>query len=116
MLPPPQGPLTANDRVFDNHYYTEVVNQTGRRGWFSSDINIARPNTRTVRSAPFILYFLRMYFASVRHVLHLQVRIMSTLHQHIDAVVLCSSTVFHTVQVPLVPLTKPTCSRSAVWW
>ena len=32
-----QGPLTASPNTFDGHYYTEVVAQTGRRGWFTSD-------------------------------------------------------------------------------
>ena len=32
-----QGPLTAAPNSFDGHYYTEVVTQTGRRGWFDSD-------------------------------------------------------------------------------
>lgn len=41
------GPLTDSD-IFDGHYYREVVDQTGKRGWFSSDNNIARPGTPTV--------------------------------------------------------------------
>ena len=31
------APLTAAPQSFDGHYYAEVVNQTGRKGWFSSD-------------------------------------------------------------------------------
>ncbi|GAX81810.1 hypothetical protein CEUSTIGMA_g9238.t1 [Chlamydomonas eustigma] len=34
------GPMTANPTSFDGHYYTEVVQQVGRRGWFSSDNNL----------------------------------------------------------------------------
>nr|UBZ25213.1 L-ascorbate peroxidase [Chlamydomonas sp. UWO 241] len=39
------GPLTANDNSFDGHYYTEVVDNTGRRGWFDSDRALNNANT-----------------------------------------------------------------------
>eukprot|EP00798_Chlamydomonas_sp_ICE-L_P011847 gene11847-14952_t len=35
------GPLTAAPNSFDGHYYNEVVDNTGRRGWFSSDQTLA---------------------------------------------------------------------------
>ncbi|KAG1674464.1 hypothetical protein FOA52_003069 [Chlamydomonas sp. UWO 241] len=31
------GALTRNNDRFDGHYYTEVVERTGRKGWFDSD-------------------------------------------------------------------------------
>eukprot|EP00798_Chlamydomonas_sp_ICE-L_P009970 gene9970-7847_t len=35
------GPLTAAPNSFDGHYYNEVVDNTGRRGWFDSDDTLA---------------------------------------------------------------------------
>eukprot|EP00798_Chlamydomonas_sp_ICE-L_P018619 gene18619-25134_t len=35
------GPLTAAPNSFDGHFYNEVVDNTGRRGWFDSDDTLA---------------------------------------------------------------------------
>jgi len=42
------GPLTAAPNSFDGHYYNEVVDNTGRRGWFSSDQTLADNGAPTV--------------------------------------------------------------------
>ena len=43
-----QGALTAAPTSVDGKYYTEVVQQTGRRGWFQSDVTRAK-GLQTVR-------------------------------------------------------------------
>jgi hypothetical protein len=43
----PQGPLTRNNDRFDGHYYTEVVERTGRNGWFDSDRALNNDNAAT---------------------------------------------------------------------
>ena len=42
--------MTSAPTSFDGHYYAEVVQQTGKKGWFQSD-KILASGLQTVRQA-----------------------------------------------------------------
>ncbi len=60
------GPLTAAPTSFDGHYYNEVVDNTGRRGWFNSDTTLAANGSPTVSLAHGLgLLLVAVLFASM---------------------------------------------------